>query len=220
MRVFANRTAAGRELAPHLETYAHHPQGLVLALPRGGVPVGAEIARHLHLPLDVLIVRKLGVPGQPELAMGAIGNGKVVLWRNLIAELGITEEDIQTAIAQETQEAQRREACYRAGYPPLDLHDRLVILVDDGVATGATMLVAVRIVREHQPQRLVVATPVIALESLATLRREADQVVYLIAPLDLDGIGLWYEDFRQLSDREVVETLAQVNRLTQPPPRC
>ncbi|MCS7226244.1 MAG: phosphoribosyltransferase [Gloeomargarita sp. SKYB31] len=212
LSTFANRAAAGRQLAQRLKHYAGHPEGIVLALPRGGVPVGAEIAQSLQLPLDVLVVRKLGVPGQPELAMGAIGNGKVVLWHRLIEELGITDTEIKAAIAKETQEVHRREQCYRAGNPPLELHNRVVLLVDDGVATGATMLVAVHVVRQHQPARVVVAAPVIALESLATLRREADEVVHLVAPLELDGVGLWYDDFRQLTDAEVIETLERLRR--------
>ncbi|MCS6782636.1 MAG: phosphoribosyltransferase [Gloeomargarita sp. SKYBB_i_bin120] len=204
---FRNRVEAGRQLAHRLEHYARHSNGIVLALPRGGVPIGAEIARYLHLPLEVLVVRKLGVPRQPELAMGAIGGGEVVLWQALINALGITDEEIRAVIARERQEVDRREQRYRAGRPPLALHNRVVILTDDGVATGATMLVAVRVVRRHQPERIVVAAPVIALESLATLRQEADEVVYLVAPLELDGIGLWYEDFRQLTDEEVLKTL-------------
>lgn len=206
---FRDRVDAGRQLAQMLRAYAQHPQGIVLGLPRGGVVVAAEVAHALRLPLDVLVVRKLGVPEQPELAMGAIGGDKVQLWRALIEELGITEAEIAQVIARESQELKRREHLYRRDQPPLNLAGKTVIVVDDGVATGATMRVALQVVRQHRPARVVAAAPVMSPESAKLLAKDADEVVSVIASHEGRSVGAWYEDFAQVDDDTVVALLAQ-----------
>ncbi|MCS7323761.1 MAG: phosphoribosyltransferase family protein [Thermoflexales bacterium] len=206
---FLDRVDAGRRLAQKLLAYTGHPHGVVLALPRGGVVIGAEVARALHLPLDVLVVRKLGVPEQPELAMGAISGSKVELWRGLIEELGITPSEVALVIEREAQELRRREQRYRSGLPPLDLEGKLVIVVDDGVATGATMRVALRVVQQHKPAYVIAAAPVMSPESAALLEKDANLVVSVILSDEGRSVGAWYRDFSQVSDEEVITLLAQ-----------
>lgn len=200
---FEDRTEAGRELAARL-THLRGTNAIVLALPRGGVPVGYEIARALHVPLDVLNVRKLGVPWHEELAMGAIGAGGVrVLNDEVVHETGVTRQEIDAVTRQEESELERREHAYRGDRPAPDLQGRTVVLVDDGIATGATVRAAIAVVRAQRPARIVLATPVAQSSIVAELRREVDEVVCPLAPSDLYAIGLWYDRFGQLDDAEV-----------------
>ncbi|HYM72665.1 MAG TPA: phosphoribosyltransferase [Stellaceae bacterium] len=209
--MFRNRTDAGRQLAEKLQHLkGHHP--VVLALPRGGVPVGFEIARALGAPLDIVLVRKIGVPWQPELALGAITDGddpEVFIDRNLATGLAISEDYIKKETARQLDELERRRRHYRAGRAPLDIAGRTAIVVDDGIATGATMRVALQATRRRNPARLVLATPVAAAETIARLRPEADEVVCVDTPDGLGAIGFCYHDFRQVSDAEVVAILAR-----------
>lgn len=208
MQVFRDRSQAGQLLARRLRRYVGRDDVIVLALPRGGVPVAYEIARMLKVPLDVFIVRKLGVPGQEELAMGAIASGGVrVLSHDLIAALALTDEEIEQVTAREQAELERRERVFRGDRPFPDLTGKVVILVDDGIATGATMRAAIRAVRAHQPARVCVATPVGAPQALEALQDEADELICLLSPELLMGIGAWYQDFTQLSDAEVIAYL-------------
>ena len=180
----------------------------MLALPRGGVPVGEVIAEELRLPLDVFLVRKLGVPHQPEFAFGAIAEGGIrVLNRDVIAAVGLTHEQIERISAEEQQELDRRARAYRGGAPTPDLRHRMVILVDDGVATGSTMYAAVKALRQLAPGRIVVAVPVGAPEALALLQQEADEVICPLAADPVDAVGSWYEEFPQVSDEEVRASL-------------
>jgi predicted phosphoribosyltransferase len=182
---------------------------VVLALPRGGVPVAAEVARALGAPLDVLLVRKLGVPGHEEYAMGALAPGGVrILNDEVVSQLGIPPWSIARATEREMRELERRERLYRAGRGPLQLRGRTVILVDDGLATGATMRAAIAALRILEPARIVVAVPVAARESCEALRQEADEVVCAVMPEPFHAVGLWYEDFPQTSDEEVRRLLA------------
>ncbi|HXF98485.1 MAG TPA: phosphoribosyltransferase [Gaiellaceae bacterium] len=208
--MFHDRRHAGRLLADELRAYAGREDVLVLALPRGGVPVGYEVARALGVPLDVFVVRKLGVPGHEELAMGAIASGGVrVLNEAVVEALGIGEETIARAAAAAAEELERKERAYRGERGPLDLAGRTVILVDDGLATGSTMRAAVRAVRALGPERVVVAVPIASVQACASLRREADEVVCLRTPEPFDAVGLWYEDFTQTPDAEVRDLLEQ-----------
>jgi erythromycin esterase-like protein/adenine/guanine phosphoribosyltransferase-like PRPP-binding protein len=205
---FRNRREAGRLLAEKLTAYANRSDVIVLALPRGGVPVAYEVARALNAPLDVFLVRKLGVPGYEELAMGAVATGGVrVLNDQIVGGLRIPEYVIDGVAAQEQQELARRERLYRGGRPPPDVRGRTVILVDDGLATGATMLAAVRALRQQQPARIVVAVPTAAPETCRELGKEVDDVVCAMTPEPFDAVGRWYEDFTQTSDEEVRELL-------------
>jgi putative phosphoribosyl transferase len=211
---FANRQQAGELLAAKLTAYIDHPDVLVLALPRGGVPVGFALARVLHAPLDIFLVRKLGVPGHEELAMGAIASGGVrVLNADVIDALHIPQLLIDRVVAEEQREIDRRERHYRDGRPAPSLRGRTIILVDDGLATGATMRAAATSVRCHQPTRLIVAVPIAAPESCAELRAEADEVVCAMTPEPFYAVGLWYADFTQITDAEVRDLLAQAARL-------
>jgi predicted phosphoribosyltransferase len=207
---FRNRYEAGRLLGSALAPrYAHDPSVLVLGLPRGGVPVAYEIARALDAPLDVFIVRKLGVPGQEELAMGAIATGGVrVLNEDVVDYLGIPDYIIDEVAAGEQQELQRRMRLYRGDRPPPAITGRTVILVDDGLATGATMRAAVAALRQQAPGRLVVAVPTAAAETCDTLREAVDEILCAITPEPFDGVGRWYEDFGQTGDDEVRDLLA------------
>lgn len=208
---FIDRADAGAQLARALAKYANQPDVIVLALPRGGVPVGYQVAKALGCPLDVLIVRKLGVPGQEELAMGAIASGGIrELNREVIGMLGITQEEIEAAAHRETQELERRERAYRGARPPLEVRDRVILLVDDGLATGTTMRAAVSALRQLGATKIVVAVPVGAAQSCRQLRREVDELVCLLEPEDLVAISLWYEEFPQTSDQEVQELLEKV----------
>jgi predicted phosphoribosyltransferase len=207
---FRNRTDAGRQLAEKLAAYANRPGVLVLALPRGGVPVGFEVARELGAPRDVFLVRKLGVPGYEELAMGAVATGGVrVLNDEIVRGLGISEHEIDAAAARELQELARRERLYRGDRPPPDIAGRTVILVDDGLATGATMRAAIAAVRQRQPARIVVAVPTASPDTCEALKAEADDVVCAMTPEPFLAVGHWYEDFTQTTDDEVRELLAR-----------
>jgi putative phosphoribosyl transferase len=208
--LFHDRTEAGQILADKLASYANRPDVLVLALPRGGVPVGHEVAQALHAPLDVFLVRKLGLPGQEELAMGAIASGGTrVLNEEVVSKLDIPEEVIDAVAAEEQQELNRREHDYRAGRPPPDVRGRTIILVDDGLATGSTMRAAVAALRQQGPARIVVAVPVGAPETCAELQHEADEVVCAETPEPFYAVGAWYKNFSQTTDEEVRELLAR-----------
>jgi predicted phosphoribosyltransferase len=204
MSLFRDRSDAGRQLAAKLKAYAGRPDVLVLALPRGGVPVGAEVARRLDAPLDVYLVRKLGVPGHEELALGAIASGGTrVLNDDVVRTLGIPEALIETLVHRERQELERRERLYRGGRPFPDVTGRVVILVDDGLATGATMRAAVEALRGRRPARVVVAVPVGAPETCAALEALADEVACAVTPEPFYAVGLWYDEFDQTTDDEV-----------------
>lgn len=208
MRRYANRSDAGRELAAALERGHDLENAIVLGLPRGGVPVAYEIAQALSLPLDVLVVRKLGVPAQPELAMGAVASGGAVVWNeDVLRFLPIGDEERDRVIARERAELERRELAYRGRRPSLALSGRVVILVDDGLATGATMEAAVRSVRQLGAGRVIVAVPVAAPESRDRIAGLADEVVCLHAPAFFSAVGQWYQDFSQTSDQEVERLL-------------
>ena len=205
---FHDRIQAGRALAERLRAYAGRSDVIVLALPRGGVPVGYEVAAALGAPLDVFLVRKLGVPGHPELAMGALaGNGIRILTRDIIDEMGIGDEAIEHVTAAELAELARRERAYRGARPAPVLSNRTIILVDDGLATGATMEAAVAAARQGGPARIVVAAPVGAPETCARLASVADEVVCVETPRSFQAVGLWYDRFEQTSDEEVVALL-------------
>jgi predicted phosphoribosyltransferase len=207
---FRDREHAGRILADALRPYAGRPDVIVLGLPRGGVPVAAEVARELGAPLDVFVVRKLGVPGHPELAMGAIGSGGVrVLNESVVRPLGIPERVIDRVAAQEQRELERREQLFRGDRPAPDLKGRTVILVDDGLATGATMRAAVEALRRLAPARIVVAVPVGAPETCEEFRPEVDEVVCAFTPEYFEAVGRWYEKFEQTTDDEVRALLKQ-----------
>lgn len=201
---FRDRREAGRHLADALQHSTGWTNVHVLALPRGGVPVAYEVALALGAPLDVFLVRKLGVPGHEEFAMGAIAEGGVrVLNRETIESLGIRPDAVERVAAAEGAELARRERLYRGGGHAPDLRDRTVLLVDDGLATGSTMAAAVAGVRTHSPRRIVVATPVASREAVAALRQVADQCVAVLTPRSFGGVGQWYDDFTQTSDEEV-----------------
>ncbi len=209
-RPFRDRREAGQLLATKLTAYANRPDVLVLALPRGGVPVAYEVARALGAPMDIFLVRKLGVPGYEELAMGAIATGGVrVLNDDLVGGLRIPDYIIDEVAAWEQQELERRERLYRGDRPMPDVRGRTVILVDDGLATGATMQAAVKALRLQQPARIVVAVPTAAPETCAQLKTMADDVICAITPEPFHAVGLWYEDFSQTTDEEVRDLLAQ-----------
>jgi predicted phosphoribosyltransferase len=212
---FADRLEAGRVLATELIEHKLGPNTIVLALPRGGVPLGLEVANRLGAPLDVVVVRKLGVPWQPELAMGAIAGGSMqVLDEPLIRELHLSREDIDTAIARERIEVERREKLYRGGRPALDLAGQTAVIVDDGLATGSTMVVAARYARSLKPQKLIVAVPVGSVQACERLEKEADECICLAKPEPFFAVGEWYVDFRQVSDGEVQRLLEQSQRRT------
>jgi len=204
MESFRDRYQAGRRLADALSHLRGASDVWVVALPRGGVPVASEVAAALGAPLDVLVVRKLGAPGHEELAVGAIASGGVrIVNEELVRYLGIDAAELDRIAERETHELRRREALYRDQRAALDVAGRTVVLVDDGVATGATMLVAVEALKELGAKRLVVAVPVGAPDSMARLREAADEVVCLLAPPELTSVGQWYDDFSQTSDAEV-----------------
>ena len=207
--LFHDRVEAGQRLGLHLkelfkQEFTHQGPILVLALPRGGVPVAFEVARALHAPLDIFVVRKLGAPGQPELAMGAIASGGVSVTNpQVIDVLRITPAQIEEVSASEGQELQRREHLYRGDRNPLEVSGRCVVLVDDGLATGYTMRAAVAALRQQQPKQIVVAVPVAARDTCEELEQEADAAVCLYTPFRFMAVGQWYQDFSQTSDEEV-----------------
>ncbi len=208
--VYRDRRDAGKRLAELLSAYAQRPDVLVLALPRGGVPVAYEVARALNAPLDVFLVRKLGVPGHEEAAMGAIASGGIrVLNDEVIRALRIPEQVVEQVAAREQRELERRERLYRDDRPPPDVKGRTVILIDDGLATGATMRAALRALRHQRPARLIVAVPVGARSACLELLGEADEVICARTPEPFFGVGWWYQNFEQTSDQEVHELLAQ-----------
>jgi putative phosphoribosyl transferase len=206
--IFRDRFDAGRRLAERLTGFVQHPESLVLALPRGGVPVGFEVARALHVGLDIFLVRKLGLPGHEELAIGAIASGGVrVLNEDLVKELQLSRNLIDQITAREERELKRREDLYRRGRLPLPVRDRTVILVDDGLATGATMKAASRALRLQGPRRIIVAVPVAAKETCNELRTDVDEVVCAYTPAPFIAVGIWYEDFSQITDEDVQRLL-------------
>jgi putative phosphoribosyl transferase len=218
---FPNRAEAGRYLARLLADYRGRHDAIVLALPRGGVPIGYEIARQLGLPLDVLVVRKLGIPQQPELGIGAIASGGVrVLNRQTIDALAIPPRIIETVAANELRELERRERAYRGDRSPLDVKDRTVILADDGLATGATMRAAIRAVKARGAREVVVTVPVGTPEACLDMEQEADLVLCATTPEPFYAVGLWYEDFSQLTDDDVRDLLDKANRAAPTVQQC
>jgi predicted phosphoribosyltransferase len=214
---FLNRRDAGIKLARQLARYRGTPNLIVLALPRGGVPVAFEIAEALEAPLDVFLVRKLGLPGNEELAMGAIASGGTrVLNEELVRLLGIARPHIDAVVLREQRELARREAAYRGSRPTPVLRHCTVILVDDGIATGSSMLAAVQAVRAQEPAQIVVATPVAAYETRERMIPYVDDFVCVVAPFSLDGVARWYSDFRQTSDEEVRHLLRAGQNFGQP----
>jgi len=212
-RLFKDRSDAGKRLADRLHRYRNDPDTIVLGLPRGGVPVAYEVAERLDAPLDVFVVRKLGTPGQKELAMGAIASGGVtVLDNTLIGHLHLHSEDIRRVIEHEQTELTRRERAYRDDRPPVDVRGKTVILVDDGLATGSTMRAAVRALRKSDPERIVVAVPTAAISTCEALREEVEDVVCATTPYPFQSVGQWYEDFSQTTDDEVRELLQRAER--------
>jgi putative phosphoribosyl transferase len=214
---FRNRTEAGQLLARKLRRYADRPDVIVLALPRGGVPVAYEVARALHAPLDVFLVRKLGVPGQEELAMGAIATGGIrVLNEDVVRALNIPPRVIDSVAAQEARELERREHLYRGNRPAPDLTGRTVILVDDGLATGSSMRAAVAALRQKNPNRIVVAVPVAAAATCHEFEGEVDEIVCYETPEPFYSVGLWYEDFSQTTDEEIRQLLERATNQPSP----
>jgi predicted phosphoribosyltransferase len=210
---FRDRREAGRQLAQRLAAYANRPDVLVFALPRGGVPVAYEVARALHAPLDVFLVRKLGLPGHEELAMGAVASGGVrVLNRDVVERLQLPDELIDAVTRRELQELERRERAYRGDRPFPDVQGKTIILVDDGLATGSTMRAAAEALRQQGPARLVIAVPAGSPETCNDFREEVDEVVCAITPDPFYAVGLWYQDFSQTTDDEVRELLSAARR--------
>jgi len=206
---FQDRAQAGRLLAEKLAGFSNRPEVVVLGLPRGGVPVAFEVARRLQTALDVFMVRKLGVPGHEELAMGAIASGNICFLNDsVIHSLGIPPDIIDQAIARERHELELGERAFRTGRP-VELRDRVVVLVDDGLATGASMRAAVMAARERHPARVIVAAPVAARETCKAFTELADEIVCVQTPANFEGVGQWYEDFTQTSDEEVRRLLKE-----------
>jgi len=208
--IYRDRTEAGRRLAAQLTDYANRPDVLVLALPRGGVPVAYEVAKALRAPLDIFLVRKLGVPGHEELAMGAIATGGVrVLNEDVMRYISISDAAIDAVAAKEQRELERREQLYRGDRPAPDVKGQTVILVDDGLATGSTMRAAAAALRQQKPARIVVAVPVSAVQTCDEYRMGVDEIVCAVTPEPFHAVGMWYEDFSQTTDEEVRELLAR-----------
>lgn len=209
MSKFIDRTEAGRKLAASLSQYAGRDDVIVLGLPRGGVLVAAEVAEALHAPLDTFTVRKLGVPWNRELAVGAIATGDVqVLDRDIMAQLGITMQDMQRVIEREEVELARRDALFRGGRGELDLKGKVVIVADDGLATGSTMVAAVNAIRKLGAARIIAAVPVASDSACDLLQHRADECICVEVPSPFYGVGFWYDDFHDVSDDEVLATLA------------
>lgn len=206
--IFANRSEAGRSLAWHLTKYANRYDVIVMGIPRGGVPVAFEIAEALHVPLDVFLLRKLGVPGDEEFAFGAIASGGVrVLDREIIRGLRLSALDVKTVTAREEEELKRREIAYRGDRPAPSVAGQIVILVDDGIATGASLLAGIRALRQLRPAKIIVAVPVAPREAIERLAYEVDEVVCVATPHPFRAVGLFYDDFSQVSDEEVLQLL-------------
>lgn len=211
--LFANRRDAGRQLAEAVKHLAGRPKLIVLALPRGGVPVAREVATALHAPLDLFVVRKLGLPGQEELAMGAVASGGVrVINTELVAALDIPRRVVDDVTVVEQRELARRDRIYRGDRPFPDLKDATVVLVDDGVATGSTMLAALHALRQYGPATLIAAAPVMSESARTAISRLADECVSVATPEPFYGVGEWYLDFTQTTDAEVLAALEQANR--------
>lgn len=209
---FENRSEAGRLLAQSLSHYEQDPSVLVLGLARGGVPVAYEVAKSLKAPLDVFVVRKLGTPGNEELAMGAVASGGVrVLNHEVLEGLGIPMEVVDAVTERESRELQRRETAYRGWRPAQEIEGKTVLLIDDGVATGATLRAAIRAIRTQRPSRLVVAVPTAAGSTAAALRGEADEWIALMTPEPFFAVGAWYADFGQTQDTDVCELLREAS---------
>jgi len=206
---FADRIEAGRLLARELSARNVGRDAVVLALTRGGVPVGFEVSDRLRIPLDIIVARKLGVPWQPELAMGAIAGSARILDRAMIQQLEIPDEDVEDIIAREQAEMSRREERYREGRAALELHGKTAILVDDGLATGSTMLAAVHYVRSFEPARVIIGVPVGSKDACRRLRQDVEELVCLATPEHFFAVGEWYRDFQQVSDTEVQNLLAE-----------
>jgi putative phosphoribosyl transferase len=217
--IFRDRADAGIQLAARLLRYAGDPNVVVLGLPRGGVPIAYQVARRLEAPLDVFVVRKLGVPGHRELAMGAIATGGVrVLNPEVVTALRISEQTIAEVAAQEQKELERQQRAYRGEVPFPDLAGRTVIVLDDGLATGSTMRAAVRALRQMQPARIAVGAPVAAADTCRSLAREADELVCVNTPEQFHAVSMWYQEFSQTSDEEVRSLLESVGRTPGPRP--
>ena len=221
--VFSNRREAGRRLAKKLTAYANHPQAIVLGLPRGGVPVAYEIAKNLNLPLDVCLVKKLDLPDCPEIAIGAIAedalvhdySGKITIIDENTAQIhGVNQEQIRAIAAQGKAELRWRDCCYRHFRPMLKIRERVVIVVDDGIATGLTMHAAVTALRQREPEKIIIATPIASLPAIEQLTAQVEDVACLIQPTFLKAVGFWYEDFNPITDREVCELLSQETHKT------
>lgn len=205
---FADRIQAAQALADRLNHLANVPNLLILALPRGGVPLGVEIAKALHAPLDIFLVRKLGAPGHKEFAIGALAeNGVRFIDRQVTHELGISEAVIEQTASEEQQELDRRKQRYRGKKLPLEIAGRIVVIVDDGLATGASMKAAIQAIRKQHPQKILVAVPVGAKDTCKELKQLADEVICLITPEPFYAVGLWYENFPQLTDADVITLL-------------
>lgn len=207
---FLDRMEAGRQLAARLADYRSRDDVVILALPRGGVPVAAEVSKALGLPFDLLLVRKLGIPGCAETAMGAIAsNGVCVMHDDLIARLDLTQTEIKEVTRRETEELARREQLYRAGKPPVEVTGKTVIVIDDGIATGATMQAAILLLRRQRARRIVVATPVAPPDTVRKLAREVDEMIVVAEPEEFSAVGEWYRNFGQTGDEEVRRLLAE-----------
>jgi putative phosphoribosyl transferase len=210
--IFRNREEAGQRLASRLSKYGSRDDVIVLGVPRGGIPVAFEVATALHLPLDIFVLRKLGVPGHEELAFGAVGSGGVrVLNSRVVQELGISQLDIASVTSAEREELERRERLYRGNRPPLDVLGRTVILVDDGIATGASLMAATHALRKMKPAAIVLATPIAPRTTCDRLRREVDEVVCVEMPEPFYGVGQFYDDFSQVSDEDVNQLLERAS---------
>ncbi|MDW7733194.1 MAG: phosphoribosyltransferase [Methanolobus sp.] len=215
MVVFKDRTDAGRKLAEELAEYSGRKDVILLALPRGGVPVAFEVAKELGLELDVFIVRKLGAPGYEELAMGAISSGGTkVMNMGVVQSLQISGAAIDSVVAAERKELERREELYRKGKPKLDVTGKTAILIDDGLATGATMKAAVQALRTQDPEKIIVAVPTASREACEEFAADVDKTVCLTTPEPFYGVGAWYEDFSQTSDKEVCDLLKKTVDMT------
>ncbi len=215
MAEFADRTEAGRRLAHELSDHASREDVVVLGLPRGGVPVAFEVAKELEAPLDVFVVRKLGAPGNPELAMGAIASGGVqVMNEDVVRNLGVSDDAIERVKEEEREKLEERERTYRGARPGIDLEGKMVVLVDDGLATGATMRAAVNALRQHQPERIVMAVPTGPPETCEDLQERVDEAICLTTPRPFFGVGGAYRDFSQTTNQEVRDLLEKAEELT------